>query len=90
VNQTGVRLQGNAPAAIQARAGHADFSTTQLYTDLAGVAFCEEAEQAEARVFSDLGGEANLAPVAYPLLVKPSSPNENGCVGGRLSERRLL
>jgi AAA domain len=44
---------GNAPAAIQARAGHADYSTTQRYIDLAGVVFREEAERAEARV---LGG----------------------------------
>ena len=40
----------STPAAIQARAGHADFSTTQLYIDLAGVAFREDAEQAEARI----------------------------------------
>ena len=45
---TNAAVAGNAPAAIQARAGHADFSTTQLYIDLAGVAFREEAEQAEA------------------------------------------
>ena len=44
---------GNAPAAIQARAGHADYSTTQRYIHLAGVVFREEAERAEARV---LGG----------------------------------
>jgi integrase len=41
---------GNAPAAIQARAGHADYSTTQRYIHLAGVVFREEAERAEARV----------------------------------------
>jgi integrase len=48
---------GNAPAAIQARAGHADFSTTQRYINLAGVVFREEAEQAEARILGvpDLG-----------------------------------
>jgi integrase len=40
----------NAPAAIQARAGHADYSTTQRYIHLAGVVFREEAERAEARV----------------------------------------
>jgi integrase len=44
---------GNAPAAIQARAEHADFSTTQRYINLAGVVFKEEADRAEARV---LGG----------------------------------
>ena len=45
---------GNAPAAIQARAGHADFSTTQRYIHLAGVVFREEAERAEARIFSEI------------------------------------
>ena len=41
---------GSAPAAIQARAGHADFSTTQRYINLAGVVFRDEAERAEARI----------------------------------------
>jgi hypothetical protein len=41
---------GSAPAAIQARAGHADFSTTQRYINLAGVIFRDEAERAEARI----------------------------------------
>jgi integrase len=44
---------GNAPAAIQARAGHADFSTTQRYINLAGVVFREEAERAEARILGE-------------------------------------
>jgi integrase len=51
---TNAAVAGNAPAAIQARAGHADFSTTQLYIDLAGVAFREEAEQAEARILGQV------------------------------------
>jgi hypothetical protein len=34
-----------------ARAGHGDFSTTQLYIDLAGETFREEADRLEARVF---------------------------------------
>ena len=41
---------GSAPAAIQARAGHADFSTTQRYINLAGVVFRDEAVRAEARI----------------------------------------
>jgi hypothetical protein len=40
-----------SPAALQARAGHADMSTTQRYIDLAGVRFREEVELAEARMF---------------------------------------
>ena len=45
---------GNAPAAIQARAGHADFSTTQRYIHLAGVVFRDEAERAEDRIFGEV------------------------------------
>ena len=41
---------GSAPAALQARAGHADFATTQRYIDLAGVVFRDEAVRAEARI----------------------------------------
>jgi integrase len=43
-------VAGSAPAAIQARAGHADFSTTQRYTNLAGVVFRDEAQRAEAHI----------------------------------------
>jgi integrase len=46
---------GLSPAALMARAGHADLGTTQLYIDLAGEAFREEAEKAGARVFADVG-----------------------------------
>jgi integrase len=51
---TNAAIAGNAPASIQAQAGHADFSTTQLYIDLAGVSFREEAQAAEDRL---LGAE---------------------------------
>jgi hypothetical protein len=37
-----------------ARAGHADLATTQLYIDLAGEAFREEADKLGARVFADV------------------------------------
>lgn len=46
---------GNAPVSIQARAGHASFSTTQRYIDLAGVTFREEAERSSARLFGGSG-----------------------------------
>ena len=36
--------------AIMARAGHSDFKTTQLYIDLAGVTFREEAVRQEERL----------------------------------------
>jgi integrase len=48
---TNAAAAGVTPAALQARAGHADMSTTQRYIDLAGVRFREEAELAEARMF---------------------------------------
>ncbi len=53
---TNAAIAGNAPAAIQARAGHASYATTQLYVDLAAVAFRDEAQAAEDRV---LGGGAS-------------------------------
>ena len=34
-----------------ARAGHSDFKTTQVYIDLAGVTFRDEAERLEERIF---------------------------------------
>ncbi|HMJ00107.1 MAG TPA: site-specific integrase [Gaiellaceae bacterium] len=46
---------GISPAALMARAGHADLATTQLYIDLAGESFREEAEKLGARVFADVG-----------------------------------
>jgi integrase len=46
---TNEAASGNAPASLQARAGHSSFATTQAYIDLAGVVFREEAERAEAR-----------------------------------------
>ena len=59
---TNAAIAGNAPAAIQARAGHADFSTTQRYINLAGVVFREEAEREEARIF----GSSEAAGVGHP------------------------
>lgn len=43
---------GVSPAALTARAGHADFATTQLYIDLAGETFRAEAEMLEKRLAS--------------------------------------
>lgn len=71
---TNAAAAGLAPAALQARAGHASFSTTQTYIDLAGVRFREESEQVEERI---LGGtlpttaakdtsEANSVPTLVP------------------------
>jgi integrase len=42
---------GNAPLAIMTRAGHSNFKTTQLYIDLAGENFREEAERLGQRLF---------------------------------------
>jgi len=43
---------GNSGLAVMRRAGHSDFRVTQMYLDLAGVEFAEEAERAAARVFA--------------------------------------
>jgi hypothetical protein len=40
-----------------ARAGHSDFSTTQLDIDLAGETFREEAALLEARLFGQKSGQ---------------------------------
>jgi hypothetical protein len=37
------------------RAGHSDFKTTQLYIDLAGETFREDAERIGERIFAQLG-----------------------------------
>lgn len=50
---THAAASGNAPVAIQARAGHSSFSTTQRYIDLAGVQFRDEAEQLGRRLYGD-------------------------------------
>ena len=38
-----------------ARAGHSDFSTTQLYIDLSGEAFRDEAQRLEDRLWGETG-----------------------------------
>jgi integrase len=48
---TNAAAAGVSTAALQARAGHADLSTTERYIDLVGVRFQAEAELAEARMF---------------------------------------
>jgi site-specific recombinase XerD len=47
---TNAAAAGTPPAALQARAGHSDYSTTQIYIDLAGERFREEAERLEQRL----------------------------------------
>jgi integrase len=47
--------EGLSPGALMARAGHSDLATTQLYIDLAGEAFREEAERLDARLFAHVG-----------------------------------
>ena len=49
---TNAAAAGTPPAALQARAGHSDYSTTQLYIDLAGETFRAEAERLEERLLS--------------------------------------
>jgi hypothetical protein len=54
-----------------ARAGHSDFSTTQLYIDLAGKTFRDEAERLERRRFAGMGTESgyqNDAEAGAPIV----------------------
>jgi hypothetical protein len=46
---------GMSPAALQKRAGHSAFSTTQRYIDLAGVEFPEEAAKLAGRLWGVSG-----------------------------------
>jgi integrase len=46
---------GINPYALMKRAGHSDFKTTQLYIDLAGETFREDAERIGERIFAQLG-----------------------------------
>jgi integrase len=46
---------GISPAALMARAGHSDFATTQLYIDLSGEAFRDEAQRLEDRLWGGTG-----------------------------------
>ena len=48
---TNAAAAGTSPAALMARAGHSDFKTTQVYIDLAGERFREEAERLERRLW---------------------------------------
>ncbi len=53
-----------------ARAGHSDFATMQLYIDLAGETFREEAELADERLFGQKSGRSNRR-VFSPVDGKP-------------------
>jgi integrase len=48
---TNAAAAGTSPAALMARAGRSDFATTQLYIDLAGEKFRDEAELLEQRLW---------------------------------------
>jgi integrase len=71
---TNAAAAGTSPAALMARAGHSDFATTQLYIDLAGETFRDEAELLERRLWggpvptsgTNVSDEAT-AEVATPL-----------------------
>jgi integrase len=56
-NITNAAAAGVSPAALMARAGHSDFATTQLYIDLSGETFREEAELADERLFGQKLGQ---------------------------------
>jgi integrase len=48
---TNAAAAGTLPAALMSRAGHSDFKTTQLYIDLAGETFREDADRLERRLW---------------------------------------
>ena len=50
---TNAAAAGTPPAALMSRAGHTDFKTTQLYIDLAGETFREEADRLERRLWGE-------------------------------------
>lgn len=53
---------GNPQLAIQNRAGHASFSTTQRYIDLAGVTFRDEAERLGRHLWGKDSGKSDPRP----------------------------
>jgi integrase len=55
---TNEAASGSSPMALMAKAGHSDFATTQLYIDLAGEVFREEAWRLEERLFGTATREA--------------------------------
>jgi len=50
---TNAAAAGTSPAALMARAGHSTLVTTQLYIDLSGEAFRDEAQRLEDRLWGD-------------------------------------
>jgi integrase len=52
---TNAAADGMSPGALMARAGHSDFKTTQLYIDLAGETFRDEAKRLDERLFGPVG-----------------------------------
>jgi integrase len=55
---------GMSPGALIARAGHSDFKTTQLYIDLAGETFREEAALLERRLHGEVASAADRVPAS--------------------------
>jgi len=69
---TNAAAAGTPPAALMARAGHADFKTTQGYIDLAGERFREEADRLEQRLWGD-SSTKNRYHVDEPMPLEPMS-----------------
>src|SRR4051812_8934414 len=66
---TNAAAAGTPPAALMSRAGHTDFKTTQIYIDLAGEMFREEADRLERRLWGDCSTN-NRYQVADPMPVE--------------------
>jgi integrase len=66
---TRAAIAGTPPAALMARAGHSDFSTTQIYIDLAGEVWRQEAERLENALWGDSGRKSRyMEPASSPGL----------------------
>jgi integrase len=77
---TNAAAAGTSPAALMARAGHSDFKTTQVYIDLAGEMFREEADRLERRLW---GSDRYQIPVRNRELVDTA---ESGPVAESVEE----
>ena len=66
---TNAAAAGTSPVALMARSGHSDFKTTQIYIDLAGERFRDEAALLERRLWGETGTKSRYQ-TAEPFAVQ--------------------